>query len=113
MKKILILLFSLAIGQCFAQNKSNTVSFKTSAVCGMCKQRIERDLGLTKGVSNASLDLKTKIVTVSYNTKKTSPAALKKAITKIGYDADEMLAVQKSHDALPACCQKTAMAHND
>lgn len=93
--------------------KTAEVKFKTSAKCGMCKKRIERDLGVTKGVSNATLDLKTKEVTIVYNTKKTSPEKLKKAVSMIGYDADEVIADQKAHDALPDCCQKTAEAHKD
>lgn len=93
--------------------KTAEVKFKTSAKCGMCKKRIERDLGVTKGVSNATLDLKTKEVTIVYNTKKTSPEKLKQAVALIGYDADEVVADQKAHDALPDCCKKTAEAHHD
>ena len=38
---------------------------------------------------------------------------LKKAISLIGYDADEVIADTKAHDALPGCCQKSADAHSD
>lgn len=98
-----------------AQKSSTTevVSFKTSAKCGMCKKRIERDLGLTKGVEKATLNLDDKTVKIVYNSKKTNPAKLKQNISKIGYDADDVVANQKSHDALPECCQKDAEAHLD
>ncbi|MFN3589312.1 MAG: heavy-metal-associated domain-containing protein [Spirosomataceae bacterium] len=111
MKKIgMILAFIVATtATSFAQR--GEVEIKTSAVCGMCKSRIERDLGLTKGVEKATLDLKTKVVTVSYNTKKTNAAQIKSAISQIGYDADEVVANEKSHDRLPECCKKTAKAH--
>lgn len=98
----------------FGQSKStDEVSFKTSAICGMCKSRIERDLGLTKGVESAKLDLDTKVVSVTYKTKKTNAKEIQDAITKIGYDANEMIADQKAHDRLPACCQKSAAPHKD
>ena len=77
------------------------------------KKRIERDLGVSKGIVNSNLDLKDKVVTITYNTKKTSPEKIKQVISKIGYDADEIIADQKSHDALPDCCQKTSTMHVD
>lgn len=93
--------------------KTAEIKIKTSAKCSMCKKRIERDLGVSKGVVNSNLNLDNKVVTITYNTKKTSPEKIKQVISKIGYDADEVMADQKSHDALPDCCQKTAAAHKD
>lgn len=93
--------------------KTAEIKIKTSAKCGMCKKRIERDLGVSKGIVNSNLNLDDKVVTITYNTKKTSPEKIKQVISKIGYDADEIIADQKSHDALPDCCQKTAASHKD
>ncbi|AWV98833.1 heavy-metal-associated domain-containing protein [Arcticibacterium luteifluviistationis] len=118
MKKIIgfvVLGFLMSFGakaQSFA-SYDNVVSIKTSAICKMCKDRIERDLSLTKGVEKAELNLDDKVVTVAYNAKKTDAAKIKTAITKIGYDADEVVADQKAHDRLPDCCQKTAVPHDD
>ncbi len=93
--------------------KTAEIKVKTSAKCGMCKKRIERDLGVSKGIVSSNLDLADKVVTITYNTKKTNPEKIKAVIAKIGYDADEVVANQISHDALPGCCQKTAEAHKD
>lgn len=93
--------------------KTAELKIKTSAKCGMCKKRIERDLGVSKGIVNSKLNLDDMVVTITYNTKKTSPEKIKQVISKIGYDADEIIADQKSHDALPGCCQKTAATHKD
>lgn len=87
------------------------VKIKTSAICEMCKARIERNLGLSKGVKESNLDLANKVVTVKYNPNKTTPEAIMATITNTGYDADELPANQKSHDKLPSCCRKTAAAH--
>ena len=121
MKKIVSFLSILLIisnltfaGQAFASPpKTAEIKIKTSAVCGMCKKRIERDLGVTKGIVNSQLDVSSKIVTITYNTKKTNPEKIKSVISKIGYDADEIVADKQSHDALPDCCQKNATSHKD
>ena len=87
------------------------VKIKTTAVCEMCKARIERTLGLSKGIKESNLDLKDKVVTVKYNPKKTTPEAIRATIINTGYDADGQLANQKAHDKLPSCCKKTVAPH--
>lgn len=92
-------------------SKYETVEIQTSAVCGMCKERLEHDLAFEKGVRNVELDEETKILTIEFKKGKNTKENLKKAITKVGYDADDMLADQKAHDALPKCCQKGTDPH--
>lgn len=87
------------------------VKIKTTAVCEMCKARIERTLGLSKGVKESNLDLDNKVVTVKYNPKKTTPEAIRATIINTGYDADDLLANKKAHDKLPDCCKKTVAPH--
>ena len=97
---------------CFGQQKkTDTIEIKTSAVCGMCKDRIEGCLAFEKGVKSASLDVETKIVTITYNPAKTSPAQLRKTLSKLGYDADTIPANQAAYSKLPACCKKDAPRH--
>ncbi|WP_373515419.1 heavy-metal-associated domain-containing protein [Persicitalea sp.] len=103
--------FSMTLG--FAQSGEKEVKIKTSAICEMCKERLERNLGLSKGVKYANLDLKDKVMTVKYNPKKTDVASIKETIVNTGYDAGDAVADQKAHDKLPDCCQKTAAAHSD
>ena len=93
------------------EKKIDTVEIKTSAVCKMCKERLEHDMAFEKGVKSVELDNETKVLTITYKTNKTNKEELKKAITKIGYDADEMVADQKAHDRLPDCCQKDVEPH--
>jgi len=91
--------------------KEETITIKTSAVCGMCKERIENDMKFEKGVTAVNLDLKTKILTITYKTAKTNPEKLRVAVTKIGYDADDKLADAKAYDKLPPCCKKDNAPH--
>jgi len=94
-----------------ATNGVATVKFKTSAVCEMCKARIEKSLAYEKGVQSAVLDVPTQVVTVTYKTDKTTPAALRTAVQKTGYDADDLTADARAYNRLPDCCKKTNAVH--
>jgi len=87
------------------------VQFKTSAVCDMCKARLEKSLAYEKGVQAAHLDVPSKVLTVTYNPAKTTPAALRTAVQKTGYDADQATADARAYDRLPECCKKTNETH--
>ncbi len=106
---ILALIFIFAISlQSFAQKQSNIeqVNIKTSAVCKKCKEKIESNLSFEKGVKNVELNIETKIVTVKYNPDKTDPDNIRKAISKLGYDADDIKSDCKAHENLAQCCKK-------
>ncbi len=114
--KQLTFVVALVLGVVFSTaaskpGKEKEVKIKTSAVCEMCKERIEKNLTLSKGITEAVLNLEDKVVTVKYNPKKTDEAAIRKVITETGYDADNLQCSQSAHDKLPDCCQKTAEAH--
>lgn len=104
MKKILFLLllpFGLLAGP------SQSVKIKTSAICEMCKERIEKNLALTKGIEKSDLNLEDQSnITVVYNPDKIDVDKIRQVIAKTGYDADDVKAVKKSYDKLPSCCKK-------
>jgi copper chaperone CopZ len=107
--KILLVALLLVSAIVFADvPKTQTVKIKTSAICEMCKERIEKKLAFTKGVTDVNLDVdsKDKVATVIFNPKKTTIAKLKKAIAEVGYDADEVVAEPVGYDKLPGCCKK-------
>ena len=86
--------------------KDEVIKIKTSAVCNMCKDRIEKGLAFEKGIKDVSLDVKTKVVTVKYSPSKTNPDEIRNKISKLGYDADNVLADKAAYQKLPACCKK-------
>jgi len=88
-----------------------TVEIQTSAVCGQCKDRLEHDMAFEKGVKSVELNDKTKVLTIRYKEGKNTKENLKIAVTKIGYDADEMPANLKAYNNLPACCKKDVAPH--
>ncbi|WP_151087463.1 heavy-metal-associated domain-containing protein [Hymenobacter baengnokdamensis] len=94
-----------------ASKGTETVQFKTSAICDMCKARIEKSMAYEKGIQAANLDVPSKVLTVTYNPAKTTPDAIRAAVLKTGYDADQAPADARAYDRLPECCKKPASIH--
>lgn len=99
---ILFLLFNLAA---IAGNK--IIKIKTSAICGMCKNRIELVVNNLDGVKKSKLDKETGIIIVKFNTKKLSALDIKIAISETGYDADDIPKSVEAFNVLPNCCKKS------
>jgi mercuric ion binding protein len=115
---VVALLLLVSSQTAFAQAKAKgganeQVQFKTSAVCDMCKARLEKSLAYEKGVQAASLDVPSKVLTVTYRPDKTTPDALRTAVQRTGYDADNVTADARAYDRLPECCKKTNNVHSD
>ncbi len=107
MKKIIIILFSVLTVNAWAQKE--TVSILTSAACyegPCCKDRIEEEMQFTRGVTAVDLDIESSILTVTFKTKKTDADKLRKTISLIGYNADDMPADEKAYENLHYCCKK-------
>lgn len=88
------------------KSKIEEVKIHTSAECSDCKKRIEHAVLYMRGVKFANQDISNQILTVSYNTSKTSLDKIMHAITQAGYDADSLKANQEAYDKLPDCCKK-------
>lgn len=99
-----LFLMSFFLGQAVYAQKE--VQIKTSATCDMCKTKIEKALKSEEGVKSANLDLTTKIVTVKFDEKVTDEFKIKNCISKVGYDADDVLADKDAAAKLPGCCKK-------
>ena len=111
MKNLIVLVALLLSGSAFSQKAPAAAEIKvvTSAECGTCKKILEDKLNYTKGVRFAELDVESKVLKVSYATKKTNPDEIRKVISEIGYDADEVNANPSSQQQLPKCCQPGGM----
>lgn len=109
MKKLIIFLFALAMAFTVnAQSKLKTVGIKTSAVCEMCKENLEKDLTFEKGVKSVNLDLETKVLNIAYFDGKTNPDLLRKRVTLVGYNADSLPRDPKAYEKLDPCCKDGA-----
>ncbi|OFY83923.1 MAG: hypothetical protein A3F72_07505 [Bacteroidetes bacterium RIFCSPLOWO2_12_FULL_35_15] len=90
-----------------SQNETSAeLKIKTSAICDMCKETLENALAFEKGIKKSNLDVTSKVITVVYNPKKTTPENIRLAISKAGYDADDIKANPKAYKKLEDCCKK-------
>ncbi len=103
---LLVFLFSITLQAQDKSKKLETITIKTSAVCDMCKNTLEKNMAYEKGVKKADLNVESKVFTITYNPQKTTPEKIKKAINNAGYDADESPADPKAYENLHACCKK-------
>lgn len=116
MKLLKTLFFALVLfmsANAFAQQKKiQTTVIKTAIYCDHCKQcescgdRLNLGLLKTKGVQMVQLDEKAMTISVTYNTKKTDLVTIKTAISKLGYDADDIKADPVAYEDLDGCCKK-------
>jgi len=109
---IVLLVSSAAFGQKPAA-KTETVVIMTSAECDECKERIEGALNYTKGVKFAELDVPSRKLTVKFKNDVITLAEIKKQLSLLGYNADEVLADPAAYEKLPACCKAGGMEHQE
>ena len=80
--------------------------FTTSAICGECKERIEKALNYSKGVVYAELNMENKELTVKYKTKLLTEQKVKEIVTGLGYKAGDIERNLAAFKELPKCCQE-------
>lgn len=107
---VLLFVSSFAFSQKPA-GKTETVVIMTSAECDQCKERIEGALNYTKGIKFAELDVPSRKLTVKFKNDVITLAEIKKQISALGYNADEVLADPAAYEKLPACCKPGGMEH--
>ena len=104
------ILFSISV---MAQKSNNeTIVIQTNGVCEMCKKLFTEKVPYFKGVVDFSYDVKTAKMAVTYNPKKTTPAEIRKGISDLGYDADDVKANPEARAKLPACCRNSKASHS-
>ena len=77
------------------KKKNDKVKYWVSMSCENCKAKVEKNIAFEKGVKDMVVDLDTKTVTLTYNTKKTNPEKLEKAIKDLGFKTEKIEAKDK------------------
>ncbi|MBL7761313.1 cation transporter [Sphingobacterium multivorum] len=98
----------------FAQNapKTEKAIIKISINCDHCKmcetcgKLFQSELYSVKGLKRFDLNESEKTLTVYYSPKKTNLETIRTAISKLGYDADDVKAEPESYQKLDGCCKK-------
>ena len=114
MKYVLIFCVCLfAAGMASAQTEQlDTLMVKTSITCdhclqcSSCSENIEdRIFENNKGIQHIHINPETNTIQVIYKSSKTTPEAIRTAISLAGYDADDVKAVPASYEKLDGCCK--------
>jgi periplasmic mercuric ion binding protein len=84
--------------------QAKTETFKVSGNCGMCKSKIEK-AAKEAGAKEATWDVDSKILTVTYKSKSTNTAKIQGKIASVGYDNAGATASNESYDKLHGCCK--------
>ena len=85
----------------YVQTKTET--FKVYGKCELCKTRIDKAVK-EEGASTADWNLKTRMLTVSFNPAKTNIDALEKKLASVGHDTEKYRAPDDVYANLPSCC---------
>jgi mercuric ion binding protein len=86
----------------FAQSKTDSI--KVSGNCGMCKKRIEA-AAKVDGVTAAEWSAKTKMLSLSYDSKKIKLDDVQRKLADVGHDTPQFKASDAVYDKLPGCCK--------
>lgn len=81
----------------------------TSAICEMCKERIENSMKDLRGVQAAVLNLDNKKLKVKYQPDQVTPEQIREKIRQTGYAADGVQPDKDAYQALPACCRQPGL----
>ena len=111
-KTFILFAFLAVTTNAIAQQKTvQKAVIKTKITCDHCKQcetcggLLEKTLLKTKGIQMITLNEKEATIEVIYNSKKTDLTTIKTAISKLGYDADEVKADLSGYEKLDGCCK--------
>ena len=111
---IILMIISISSLTIQAQQKgiiTDTITIKGN--CGQCKERIEEAAHI-KGVKTAEWNKTTKMLTVVFNTNKTTIDKITESISKVGHDSKNFTASDKNYKKLPSCCAyRTGVCEHD
>ena len=114
LKSLLLFVVMIAFSNTAFAQKTKTVqtaTIKTVIHCDHCKacetcgEKFNKTLLREKDEQMVELDEKALTVKVVDNSKKTDSDEIKQAITKLGYDADDLKADPVAYEGLDNCCK--------
>jgi mercuric ion binding protein len=99
-----VLFTAISFGKAQANTHTVTKHFTVEGVCEQCKARIE-NASYVKGVKFADWNVKTHDLTVKYDSTKTSPEVILKAVAKSGHDNELYKADKEDYEKIAKCCK--------
>jgi len=74
--------------------------------CNTCGELLINRIYDEKGIRSIDLNEKSMTITVMYNPSRITPQKIREAISRLGYDADDIKAKPEGLEALDGCCKK-------
>lgn len=87
------------------KSKNARYTIEVNGNCDLCKKRIEKAAFSVEGVKMAIWDVESHQLNLILNEEKSSVLDVKKAISKVGHDTDEVKATNAVYENLHSCCQ--------
>jgi periplasmic mercuric ion binding protein len=84
--------------------RESTIKIPT-AVCKTCEAAITKAVNNVDGVTDVKVSAKGHTAKVKFDAGKTTLLKIQTAISKAGYDADNIKRDSKAYDKLPSCCK--------
>jgi copper chaperone CopZ len=87
-----------------AQSTTKTDTIKVYGNCDMCKATIEGSLKKKDGIISKSWNKDTKMLTVTYDSSKTTIKKIAQKVADVGYDNVYVTATDEAYNKLHTCC---------
>jgi copper chaperone CopZ len=104
MKHLILTVSILGLFACGGDTTSVDIQL-TSMQCGMCESTIEEGVKALDGVVAFDVDLDKKVGHIEYKAGLVDLSAIEKAISALGYSANNTQANAAAYEALPGCCK--------
>lgn len=106
MRLIFTLVTAIFLAACSTQPSANAkAEFKVWGNCKMCKKTIESAINQKEGVAQADWNVKSKQISVAYDSTKISLKDIQQYIAAAGYDNEGLRGDDKAYAGLHECCQ--------
>ena len=92
---------------------SQELSIKVYGACGMCQERIESNALNVIGVSTASWDVDSMLLTISYADGLFQEQELHNKMASIGHDTDKVKSTDEVYQNLHGCCKYRTDENSD
>jgi copper chaperone CopZ len=102
---LVIILLIVACNGVSTPPSAKTSEFKVWGNCGMCKKTIESSLNDKPGIIKADWDVKTKQMSVTFDTLRVNLADIQQTIAAVGYDNDAFEGDSAAYEGLHKCCK--------
>jgi len=106
---LFLLTFMAGFAMAASKGEVKELKIKTNAKCQSCADNLIHNLRFEKGVKMVSMDLDSKVLTVEYRDDKNSPENIRKAVPKLGFQADNVPAALDAAKKR-GCCVPSGVA---